>query len=62
MSKPISVFDVDDDEEERALQEAYDDIAAGRVVPHDEVMRWIASWGTPNELPMPTPKPRQQCQ
>jgi len=25
------------------------------TVPHDEVMRWIKSWGTPNELPPPKP-------
>jgi predicted transcriptional regulator len=27
-------------------------------VPHDEVVRWLRSWGTPDELPCPVPKPR----
>jgi predicted transcriptional regulator len=25
-------------------------------VPHDEVMRWMESWGTDHELPRPEPK------
>ncbi len=29
--------------------------AAGRVVPHDKVRAWLASWGTDDELPCPTP-------
>jgi predicted transcriptional regulator len=27
-------------------------------VPHDEVVKWLRSWGTPDELPCPVPKPR----
>jgi predicted transcriptional regulator len=27
-------------------------------VPHDEVVTWLRSWGTPDELPCPVPKPR----
>lgn len=26
------------------------------TVPHEDVMRWIKSWGTPNELPRPKPR------
>ena len=37
-----------------ALAEA--DIEAGRVVPHEEVVKWLKSWGTPNVLPCPQPK------
>jgi predicted transcriptional regulator len=26
------------------------------TVPHEDVMRWIKSWGTENELPRPKPR------
>jgi predicted transcriptional regulator len=29
------------------------DLAAGRVVPHAEVAKWLESWGTEHELPCP---------
>lgn len=47
MSKPANLpppglFDgIDADAEERADHEAEADVAAGRVVPHDEVVRWL---------------------
>lgn len=41
------------DEGEAALLEAEADVAAGRVVPHEEVAKWLATWGTPDEKPMP---------
>ena len=34
-------------------EEGRADIAAGRVVDGDEVLRWIDSWGTDNELEAP---------
>ena len=59
MAKTKTVFDeIDQDAEARAIAEAEADVAAGRVVPHDEVVKWLRSWGTPNELPCPVPKPR----
>ena len=52
-----SIFDeIDEEEEERAIAEAGADVAAGRVVPHEEVVKWLKSWGTPDELPCPKPK------
>jgi predicted transcriptional regulator len=49
-----SVFGPADDEtEEQALKQAEADVAAGRTVPHAEVVRWLRSWGTSNELPPP---------
>ena len=27
---------------------------AGQVVAHEDVVRWVDSWGKPDELPMPT--------
>lgn len=29
------------------------DVAAGRVIDHDEVAAWLATWGTPDEKPAP---------
>lgn len=59
MAKSKTIFeDIDEDAEARAIAEAEGDVAAGRVVPHEEVVQWLRSWGTPNELPGPVPKPR----
>ena len=33
-----------------------EDEAGAPGVPHDEVMRWMESWDTDNELPRPEPK------
>lgn len=33
-----------------------EDEAGEPGVPHEEVMRWISSWGTDHELPRPEPK------
>lgn len=49
-----SIFDeIDEEAEERALAEAEADFAAGRVISHEAVVRWLKSWGTPDELPPP---------
>ena len=49
-----SIFDQVDEEAERLADErAEADIAAGRVISHEAMMRWIKSWGTPDELPPP---------
>jgi predicted transcriptional regulator len=59
MPKTKTIFDeIDQDAEARAIAEAEADVAAGRVVPHEEVVKWLRSWGTPDELPCPVPKPR----
>jgi predicted transcriptional regulator len=59
-SKQRSIFDLPPDEatEARLDAEAEADYAAGRVVPHAEVVKWLQSWGKPDELPCPAPKPR----
>ncbi len=46
------LFD-DNDVEAAADAEGLADIAAGRVVPHEEVARWLETWGTPGEKPAP---------
>lgn len=45
--------EVDEEEDERRIAEADADIAAGRVISHEAMLRWIKSWGTPDELPPP---------
>ena len=41
----------EDDAASDARAEA--DIAAGRVVPHEEVAKWLKTWGTPEAGPPP---------
>jgi RHH-type transcriptional regulator, rel operon repressor / antitoxin RelB len=44
------------DEQERQLEkirEGLADAKAGRVVAHEDVARWLDSWGTEEELPPP---------
>lgn len=55
MSKPEpSLLDeIDDDAEAAADARAEADIAAGRVISHEAMKRWLLSWGAPNELPPP---------
>jgi len=50
----VSGFEpTDDATEDRALAAAEAEIAAGKVISHGAVRRWLLSWGTPNELPPP---------
>ena len=55
MSKPEpSLFDeIDDDAEAAADVRADADVAAGRVISHEAMKRWLLSWGTPDEKPAP---------
>ena len=55
MAKPeTSIFEeIDDALDEARLAEAEADIAAGRVMPHEEVSKWLLTWGTPDEGPLP---------
>ncbi|MDE1148055.1 MAG: CopG family ribbon-helix-helix protein [Azospirillaceae bacterium] len=38
----------------RAIEEGIRAADAGKVVPHEDVVAWVNSWGTDNELPMPS--------
>ena len=50
-----SLFDeADDTADDAALIEGKADADTGRVVPHEEVAKWLATWGTPGELPAPS--------
>jgi hypothetical protein len=58
-TKAKNIFtEIDEEAEARAIAEAEADLAAGRVVPHEDVVKWVRSWGTSDELPCPVPKPR----
>ena len=37
------------EEEWAAIQEAWADVAAGRVYNHEEIVAWLRTWGTPDE-------------
>lgn len=51
---PVDFLEEADEAAEAAADaEAEADFEAGRVVSHEAVMRWIKSWGTPDELPPP---------
>jgi predicted transcriptional regulator len=59
MAKPKAVFEeLDEEAEGRTVEEAEADIAAGRLIPHDEVVEWLKTWGTANERPAPAPRKR----
>ena len=36
-----------------AIDEGIQEADAGKLILHDDVIAWIESWGTPDELPMP---------
>jgi predicted transcriptional regulator len=47
-----SIFDEPDpDADEQAMREGEADADAGRVVSHEKVAKWLATWGTPKEKP-----------
>jgi len=41
------------DWQDRAIDEGLRAAEEGRVFEHDEVAKWVESWGLPNELPRP---------
>ena len=47
---------IDEAAEAAADAAAEAEIDAGKFVPHDQVAKWLRSWGTPNKLPRPQPK------
>lgn len=56
--KRASILTTPPDTEAELDAQAEADFAAGRVVPHADVAKWLSSWGTENELPCPAaPKP-----
>jgi len=54
MAEPATAFDpIDEDASSRAVAEARAQIAAGQAIPMADMVRWLDSWGTPDELPPP---------
>ncbi len=48
------IFEEEDEEAIRASDaRARAQIAAGKGVPHEEVVKWLKTWGTPDEGPPP---------
>jgi predicted transcriptional regulator len=52
-----SIFEPDEVEDARIDAEAMKAYREGRVVPHAQVAEWLDTWGTPDVLPCPKPKP-----
>jgi hypothetical protein len=44
---------LDPGEDEAALQRAEAQAAAGKCIPHEEVAKWLRTWGTPESGPPP---------
>ena len=54
MKHELSVFDIPNPRAEaEAEARGLDDLAAGRVISHDAVVKWLKSWGTAKRLPTP---------
>ena len=56
MSKPAPIAPLDDPEtaaKRAAIREGIAAADAGRLIPHEEMRRWLLSWGTDDELPPP---------
>jgi len=41
MAKTKTVFEIDEDDEKRAIAKARAEIAAGKGVPHEKVREWL---------------------
>ena len=41
------------EERHRMLQEAFDDVEAGRLIAHEDMIAWAESIGTEKPLPLP---------
>ncbi len=54
--RAVSDWIAREEDRDAMTREALADVAAGRVVPHEEVVEWALSLGTENELPRPRPK------
>ena len=43
-----------DAEELAAIEEGLAELDAGKRIPLEDIKAWVASWNTPDELPIPT--------
>jgi predicted transcriptional regulator len=54
MAEPATIFEPTDEvAAEQALRHGEAQLDAGRGIPLADVVRWLESWGTPDELPPP---------
>lgn len=54
MTREKALFETSDPAAEAAADARADaDVRAGRLISHDAVQRWLASWGTKTLLPRP---------
>jgi predicted transcriptional regulator len=54
MNVERSIFEeVDEEAEAASIARARAQIAAGKGIPHEEVVKWLKTWGTPEEGPPP---------
>ncbi len=52
----VTTYVTEQDWQLAEIEEGIKDAEAGRVVPHEEVKRWLNSWGTDNEKAPPSCK------
>ncbi|MDE1146088.1 MAG: CopG family transcriptional regulator [Azospirillaceae bacterium] len=56
MSKPASIFDIDDNgAKHRAIDEALEAVARGEYVDHEIVREWLLRLAAGEDLPIPVP-------
>jgi predicted transcriptional regulator len=54
MKPEPSIFEqIDEEADARRYAEAMADIAAGHVIPNEDVCTWLETWGRPEEQPAP---------
>jgi predicted transcriptional regulator len=51
--EPAFFDEIDEAAEAAADAEGLAQLDAGRGVPHEQVVEWLKTWGTPEETPMP---------
>ncbi len=51
--EPVPFDETDTEAEAAADAEAEADVRAGRLIRHEAISAWLASWGTPDRLPAP---------
>lgn len=52
----VATYVTEQDWQLAEIKEGLQDADAGRIVTHEEVRRWLNSWGTDDELPPPACK------
>lgn len=57
MTDPQPIIDPEREAKRRAVVEGWDSIEREGVIAHADMMAWLESWDTANELPPPEPKP-----